>query len=178
VWSPGIIDGLVQTQDYARTLLSTAPEATAEIVSARLANRMARQRRVLYRDDPPDAWLVVDEMSLYRRVGSPAIMAEQMRHLSEVARLPHVTLQVLPAVAHPANASDLIVTDDAAYVEHLAAGYTYTEAETVTRLTRLFGTIRGECYRVSESAALFERMTEIWTHGARAAIQTPTAERA
>jgi transcriptional regulator with XRE-family HTH domain len=178
-WWPSIVSGLLQTESYANALLKTSPGATDEIIRVRLASRMERQRRVLYRDDPPTAWFITDEMALYRRVGSPEIMAGQMRHLSEVASLPNVTIQVLPAVAHPANASGVIVADDsAAYVEHLAGGLVFTEEETVSSLLRTFDTLRGECLKVSESAALFERMTEIWTTGARAATQTPTAGRA
>lgn len=64
-----------------------------------------------------------------------------------------------------------------AWCEHVKGGYVYT-GESVTALLTLFDTLRGECYRVSESTALFERMTGIWTHGARAATQTPTAARA
>jgi hypothetical protein len=48
--------------------------------------------------------------------------------------MPNVTMQVLPAVAHPATASELIIADsDSAYAEHLAAGRVYTADETVTR---------------------------------------------
>ena len=133
--------GLLQTEGYARALLETSPAVTDEMVTARLAARMARQRRVLMRDDPPSAWFLVDQLSLYRLVGSAEIMAAQMGHLAAVAARPDVTLQVLPAVAHPANASELIVTDSAAYAEHLAGGFVYTDEETVTRLARLFHTI-------------------------------------
>lgn len=179
VWSPGFVDGLIQTQDYARAVLRTYPGVTDEILTARLASRMDRQRRVLMRDDPPAVWFVVDEVALYRRVGSAEIMVGQMRHLLDVAAMPNITVQVLPAVEHPASASEIIVADDAAYAEHAAAGFTYTEDETITRLTRLFTTIHGESYRVSESSALFERMMDTWTrHGARARSQRPTAERA
>ena len=132
-----------------------APAATPS--AARLANRMERQRRVLMREDPPAAWFMVDEMALYRRVGSPEVMAAQMRHLSDVAALPTVTVQVLPAVAHPANASGFIIAGDSAWCEHVKGGYVYT-GEPVTPLLTLFDTLRGECYRVSESAALLERM--------------------
>src|ERR1700724_1112075 len=97
-WWPSIISGLLQTEDYARALIAVQPAVTDEITHARLASRMERQRRVLYRDDPPSAWFVVDELALYRYVGSPEVMADQLRHLADVARLPHVTLQVLPAV--------------------------------------------------------------------------------
>ena len=55
--------------------------------------RMERQRRVLYRADPPEAWFIVDEHSLFRHVGSPRVMAAQMRHLAEVAGMPNVTVQ-------------------------------------------------------------------------------------
>jgi hypothetical protein len=177
-WMPGIMHGLLQTEAYARALLQTSPGATGEMATARLAARMARQRRVLGRDDPPSAWFLVDQLSLYRLVGSAEVMAEQMGHLAAVAAMPNVTLQVLPAVAHPANASELIVTDSAAYAEHVAGGYVFTEEETVTRLTRLFNTILSESYRASDSAAMIEEVGQIWTAGASPATQTPTAARA
>jgi hypothetical protein len=174
VWSPGVIDGLVQTADYARGMLETAPGVTAEVITARLASRMARQVRVLMRDDPPSVCAIIDHAALYRLVGSAAVMVSQMARLAEVAAMPNVTLQVLPAVAHPAGASGFMVTDSAAYAEHVIGGYAYTEAETVTVLRRLFDTIRGESYRASESAAIIRRAGEIWT-GEQQHTQTPTA---
>lgn len=172
-WSPVMIHGLLQTQAYTRALLMTARGVTSEIIAARLANRMERQQRILYRDDPPDAWFVIDELSLYRRVGSAEVMAAQCAHLAEVAQLPHVTMQILPAVEHPAGASELIVTDSAAYVEHMISGAVYTDEQTVSTLSGMFHTILAECYRASESRARLERMTDIWTGGNRA-IAKPT----
>lgn len=165
VWSPGVVDGLVQTEDYARAHMLTYPDATVEIVGARLANRMQRQQRVLYREDPPSAVFVVDELALYRQVGTAGIMSAQLGHLASVARLPHVTLQVLPAVAHPANASELIVTDSAAYVEHLTGGLVHTDPETVTAMLRLFTKINAESEKASESLAMIERTAEAWATG-------------
>jgi hypothetical protein len=165
VWAPGIVHGLLQTEDYARTFFALLPGASDEVIAARLANRMERQRRVLFRkDDPPSVSCVVDHTALYRLVGSPQIMAAQMRHLAEVARMPNVTLQVLPAVAHPATASELIIADNnAAYAEHLAAGGVYTEDDRVAYLERLFAMIRAECYRASDSAAILGKAERIWT---------------
>jgi hypothetical protein len=178
VWSPGIVHGLLQTEDYARALISVQPTVTAEITRARLANRMERQRRVIARDDPPSAWFVVDELALYRLVGSTEIMAGQMRQLLAVAALPRVTLTVMPAATHPANASELIIADNAAYTEHMAGGFTYTDDETVSALTTRFDSLRGECYRVSESAALIERLGETWTAGVSPLTRTATADHA
>jgi transcriptional regulator with XRE-family HTH domain len=174
-WYPGIITGLLQTEGYARAVLSAARGVADEVISARLASRMERQRRVLFRENPPATWFVVDEMALYRRAGSSEIMAGQMRHLSHVAKLPHVTLTVMPAVIHPGNESGFVMTDSAAYAEHVAGGYTFTEEETVTALAMRFDTLRAESYRASESLALIERMTGVWTTGARAATAGPTA---
>jgi transcriptional regulator with XRE-family HTH domain len=168
VWSPGVVDGFLQTEDYARALLSTVPGVTDEMVTSRLRSRMERQRRVLLRDDPPAAWFVVDELSLYRLVGSSEVMAVQMRHLAEVASLPNVTMQILPAVAHPANASELIVTDNAVFVEHLVGGLVYTEDETVSSLQRLFYTILSESDRASESLATIVEVGEQWIGGSPA----------
>lgn len=175
VWAPGIVHGLFQTEGYARALITALPGVTDEVVAVRLASRMERQRRVLFRkDDPPSVGCIVDHAALYRLVGSPEIMAGQMRHLAEVAAMPNVTLQILPAVAHPATASELIIADNnAAYAEHLAAGGVYTEDETVTSLERLFATIRGEGYRVSESLAVIRKAEEIWT-GASPPTAGPT----
>jgi DNA-binding XRE family transcriptional regulator len=164
VWSPGIVHGLFQTETYARTFLEAQPGVTDEMIAGRLANRMERQRHVLFRTDPSLVCSIVDHTALYRLVGSPEIMTGQMRHLAEVATLPNLTLQVLPAVAHPATTSELIIADNsAAYCEHLAAGGVYTEGETVTRLEQVFATIHGECYRVSESLAVIRKAEEIWT---------------
>jgi transcriptional regulator with XRE-family HTH domain len=177
-WWPSVVSGLLQTEDYARALLSVAPGVTAEVVSARLAGRMARQQRVVFREEPPSAWFVVDEMALYRRVGSPQMMAAQMRRLADVARLPNVTLTVMGPIAHPANESGFIIADSAAYAEHVGGGYVFTEPDTVTSLSMRFDTLRAESYRASESLDLIERMAGIWTTGVRAAPAGATAGRA
>jgi transcriptional regulator with XRE-family HTH domain len=164
-WSPGVLHGLLQTEQYASALLATLPDVTADVITARTVSRLDRQRRVLLRDERPETWFVVDEHSLYRLVGSTGNMATQMRRLAEVAALPRVTVQVLPAIAHPAGASGFIVTDSAAYVEHVASGYVFTDEQTVSTLKRMFDTLRGECYRVSESLKMIERLGKAWAGG-------------
>jgi hypothetical protein len=176
VWSPGIIHGLLQSEDYARSLISTLPGVTGEQVRDRVASRMERQRRVLACDAPVSVRFVVDEVSLYRLVGSCEIMAGQTQHVLEVAALPNVTLQVLPLIAHPANASELIIADGAAYCEHLAGGYAYTEAPVVSSLAARFDALRDECYRASESVKILERMCEQWETGASPRIHTPMVD--
>jgi hypothetical protein len=165
VWMTGVVHGLLQTEAYARALLSTAAGVTDETIERRLKSRMERQRRVLLREpDPPLAFFVVDEIALYREVGSTEVMAEQMRHLSAVAAMPNVTMQILPAVAHPATASGFVLADDSAWCEHVVSGGVY-DADYVSTLTRMFDSLRAESYRASESAALTERLGKTWASG-------------
>lgn len=57
--------------------------------------RIARQE-VLRGDPPLVLSAVLDEAVLRRRVGGPAAMRDQLRHLLQLAALPHVRLQVIP----------------------------------------------------------------------------------
>jgi transcriptional regulator with XRE-family HTH domain len=176
VWMPGILHGLLQTEDYARALIAAVPRTSAETAAARLASRIERQRRVLLREEPPSAWILVDELALYRQVGAAEAMAAQLRRLLDVAAMQTVTLQVLPAVAHCANASEFIIADGVAYAEHVAGGYVFTDDETVSALAVRFDSLRGECCKVSESLALIERLAEAWATGVNPL--TPTATEA
>src|SRR5260370_40283946 len=118
---------------------------------------------------------LVDEVALYRLVGSPECMSEQMRHLLTVAALPSVTLQLVPLVAHAANASGLVIAGGAAYCEHIGGGSVYTEPRRVSSLARRLDTLRGECRRVSETAAMIDRMSETWSTGGNPPIPTLAA---
>lgn len=169
VWAPGIIDGLAQSESYARALLSVHPGATDEVVAARLKGRMDRQRRLL-RDDGPTVGLLVELSALYRAVGSAEIMAEQCAHLAEVAKLDAVTLQVVPPVTIPLATASLMLTGDAAYTENALSGSVYTDDETVRRLRRLITTVRAEARPASESLAMIRKAERQWS-----GVRAPTA---
>jgi hypothetical protein len=175
-WFPSLLDGLLQTEDYARVILSVGPGVTEDEVSDRLAARMKRQA-ILARDDPPAAWFLVDEAALHRCVGSPAVMAAQMAHLVAVARLPSVTIQVVPNIEHAGLLGGFSLTERAAYVETAVAGQVFEDTEIIAGLLTRFDTLRNEALRASESRAFIERTCEEWkATGARAATQGTTAE--
>jgi transcriptional regulator with XRE-family HTH domain len=161
LWTPLIVDGLFQTEDYARALIALSG-ATAEVAAARLKARMERQQRVLSRCRVS---YVLDQSALYRLVGSPEIMATQLRHLLDVAAKPNVVLQVMPEVAHVALAANYILADDAVWSEHVVSGGVYTDPEIVASVAARHDNLRGECLKVSESLALIERLAEQWTGG-------------
>ena len=178
IWQLGVLSGLLQTEEYARAILAVNPGVTEDQVRERLAARLARQA-ILARDDPPAAWFLVDEGALRRCVGTREVMAAQLAHLAGVARLPNVTIQVVPSIAHTGVLGGFAVAERAAYVETAVAGQVFEDPDIIAGLTTQFDTLRNEALRGSESLALIERMCEEWTaSGARAAIQAPTAESA
>ncbi|MGW5665964.1 helix-turn-helix domain-containing protein [Streptomyces sp. NPDC003758] len=90
------VPGLLQTEDYARALLSAGnPHAPTEATERRVALRMRRQE-LLSRPSPPRVWVVMDETVLRWPVGGPKVMRAQIDHLIAMNALPHVTLQVMP----------------------------------------------------------------------------------
>jgi hypothetical protein len=155
-WSPGSIDGLLQTADYARCQIAIEPRVTAEQVAERVANRMARQQRVLFREDPPRGCFLVSITSL--RTMPASIRPAQLRHLLEVSELPNVTVQVVPECWHPGMSGGFIVADGAAYTESATSGQLYADEDSVAKFAERFDSIRSEAMRASESSALIREM--------------------
>jgi len=178
IWQLGVLSGLLQTEGYARAILAVEPGVTDDEVNARLTARLARQA-ILTRDDPPAAWFLVDEAALRRCVGSRDIMAAQLAHLAGLARLPNLTIQVVPNIAHAGLLGGFAAAERAAYVETAVAGQVFEDEGIIAGLLTRFDTLRSEAFRGSESLTLIERMCEEWkATGARAVIQAPTAANA
>lgn len=106
-----LVPGLLQTPAYARALaLATKPDSTDAELDKQVELRRKRQQRVTD-DDPPTMHAVLNEAVLLRRVGGADVMREQLMHLVELAKVSHVTLQVLPfeAGAHPAMTAPFLM---------------------------------------------------------------------
>ena len=90
------VNGLFQTEDYARavTMLGHTAAPAAEI-ERRVSLRLKRQD-LLTSPEPPQVWSVLDEGALRRPVGGRAVMRAQLQRLIELAGLRHVTVQVVP----------------------------------------------------------------------------------
>src|SRR6185437_1617119 len=155
-WSPNVVDGLLQTEEYARAQIGLFPGVSKDQVDDRVANRMARQQRVLYRENPPTAHFLVDITALQRMPG--AFRTAQLCHLLETAALPNVTIQVVPVCWHSGMSGGFILTDRAGYAEAVHAGQVHGDDETVGALASRFDSIRSEAMRASESATLIREM--------------------
>ena len=94
-FEPLVVPGLLQTETYARAILSTRMGATREELDDAVAGRIERQR-VLDREHPPELWVILDEAVLRRPVGGPEVMREQLARLVEVGQRPNIAIQVVP----------------------------------------------------------------------------------
>jgi transcriptional regulator with XRE-family HTH domain len=90
------VPGLFQTEDYARAVTRLGHQTAAEEEIERRVTMRLKRQDLLTRPKPPLVWAVMDEAVLRRPIGGPAVTRAQFARLVEAARLPGVTLQVVP----------------------------------------------------------------------------------
>lgn len=96
-WDAYVVPGLFQTERAAAELIRVGrPELTPAEVDLLVELRIARQREILDRENPPQIWSVIAEPALRWRVGGAEVQRSQIEHLVELAARPHVEIQVLP----------------------------------------------------------------------------------
>lgn len=96
-YNNSVIDGLLQTKEYAQAVFSSRrPPFTEEELEQQVAARLARQEIVSSATARPLFSFVLCEATLRRPIGGRMVMRGQLERLLEVARLPNIDLQVLP----------------------------------------------------------------------------------
>lgn len=96
-WCHGVINGLVQTPEYAHALIMSAKVAndtTDHFVEQAVDVRLKRQRRIT--DEGLEFHCIMDEAALSNTVGSSEIMRAQLQAIAELDQLPNVTIQIIP----------------------------------------------------------------------------------
>lgn len=91
---PLIMPGLLQTEDYTRSLLQVGYSTEPEVINRIIESRRERQE-ALDRDSPPDLFVVLDEAVLRRQIGGPSVMKRQLSHLLRAATRPNISIQIL-----------------------------------------------------------------------------------
>ncbi|AOT60616.1 MULTISPECIES: helix-turn-helix domain-containing protein [Streptomyces] len=160
------VPGLLQTPAYARELLTVAVPAMSRLESM-LRARLSR-RTLLYRDDPPVLWTILDEAVLLRPIGGPDVMREQLGHLLSVsAGLANVTLQVLPydRGAHPVLGGSLTVLSfldrpSVAYLENSHSGELVESSGRVHNYALAFDHLLAQALSPQASARLIRNVME------------------
>ncbi|SEP86760.1 helix-turn-helix domain-containing protein [Streptomyces radiopugnans] len=144
-----VVPGLLQTEDYARAVLSLdVLLKSREQLEERIAARLARQER-LRSSDRPGLWIVLDEAVLRRPIGDRSIMRGQLTRLLEAAQEFRITVQVLPfgQGGHEALGGSLTVLElpdgsEVAYKEGADFGQLIEEPSEVKRYSEIYDRLR------------------------------------
>ena len=170
------VPGLLQTADYARVIHETAAlDFSSERIDQFVQVRMTRQR-ALTRESPLQLWAVLDEPVVHRLVGGYRVMRDQLRQMAETAKMPNVTIQIVPfsVGAHPAMESSFDILDLGAvapsvvYVEGLAGNMYLERTQDLERYEKAFEILRGTALSPQDS---FELITETAVRYNRAVVR-------
>jgi len=98
IWHVDVVTGLLQTEAYARHIISSYSkvEPIAPGMIERLVKVRMQRQRVLSLEDQVQLEVVLDESVLKRRVGNDMVMYEQLQRLIQEADRPNLTLRILP----------------------------------------------------------------------------------
>jgi hypothetical protein len=164
-----VIPGLLQSAEYAAAMIRAARLSDTPLeIDRRVHVRMARQS-LLTQDDPIDLWVVLDEAVLSRPVGGDEVMLDQLVRLVEAAKLPNVTLQILPfaAGAHAGMDGTFAILDfpeaadpDVVYAENATGGLFLEKADELDKYSSIFDTIRSTALTPEGSIAMIEMLVE------------------
>ena len=148
IWHVDVVAGLLQTEAYARHIISSYSkvEPVAPGMIGRLVRVRMRRQEVLDRDGFQLS-VVLDESVLRRRIGDASVMYEQLQRLARDADRPNVTLRVLPLDAqHSVSVESFVIfgfgvdseamLQDVVSTEQLVSGFTL-EGERETYLHRI-----------------------------------------
>ena len=149
VWHVDVVTGLLQTEAYARHIISSYSrvEPIAPGMIERLVRVRMRRQQVLNPERELHLSVVLDESVLKRRVGNDLVMLEQLMRLVHEADRPNVTVQILPLdTQHTVFGESFVIfrfgsdedasLQDVVSAEHLRNGFSL-EAEKETYLHRI-----------------------------------------
>ncbi|MFE4855579.1 helix-turn-helix domain-containing protein [Streptomyces sp. NPDC056670] len=175
VYDPQVVPGLLQTRQYAESLIAGAlPETAPTDVEKRVNVRLRRQERVKAAENPLRLWVVIDEAALRRRVGDKQLMIDQLEFLIEQSQLPHVTVQVLPFSmgAHPGingqyailefpDASDSSVV----YIEGVTSDLYLEKANDVQKYSVMYEHLRAQALNVDQTREFITKVAKEYADG-------------
>lgn len=152
----GRIPGLLQTEDYARAVISSGL-SPKDGVEAKVRARKDRQV-LLRREWPPQCTFYIHECALRTPVGSDAIMNDQLLHLVFASGRPHIGIRVvlMDAGPHPGLTGSFILMEYAevvpvVYLENQVASLFLDREKAVDRYHDVLCTLAGLALGEAES---------------------------
>ena len=168
-YEPLLVPGLLQTEDYARAILSVQPGITEDQLEKQVAARIARQS-ILDGADAPQVWCVLDEGVLHRMIGNRKTTHDTLMHLARMAEHPKVTVQVIPSSvgAHAGLLGAFAMADVDGhawlYLETSAEGQISESPSMITLVAHRFDKLRSDAFPWTASRDLILKVAEDeWT---------------
>ncbi|WP_230395456.1 helix-turn-helix domain-containing protein [Plantactinospora alkalitolerans] len=163
------VPGLLQTEAYARAIVSSDGRLTDEAVEARVMARAERQRR-LSGDDPPQFMAVLDEAVLHRAVGGPAVMREQLFHLvrlNEERRRTRIHIVPSSVGAYAGLTGPFIIAtlperEEVLYLEDRLRGQVVARPDDVAEVREHWEDILAEALTLPQSTELIAKVAKTW----------------
>ncbi len=165
-FSATLVNGLLQTPDYARAVFRAGgPFIGPAEIERRIGARMERRSVIGGQGGPGGAqlWVVLHETVLRTPVGGPPVMTGQLRHLLDVTASHRVVVQVLPfaAGAHALASGSVTIVEFAdqptvAYVEGPFAGQVLSDPATVRNVRQSYDLVRAAALSPAASAVMIE----------------------
>jgi transcriptional regulator with XRE-family HTH domain len=179
IWHVDVVTGLLQTEAYARHIISSYSrvEPIAPGMIGRMVKVRMRRQQILDREDLQLS-VVLDESVLKRRIGDELVMYEQLDWLVKAADRPNLTLRILPLeTQHLVFGESFVIfgfgdysdamLQDVVSTEHLKSGF-ILEGERETYLHRIaFQTLLEASLDPARSRALILETAESHWSGAR-----------
>lgn len=167
-WEPLVVPGLLQTEEYARAIMTAGQPGHGRWVAEQQVTARLERQRLLDRDDPPLMWMLIGETALRNPVGGPKVLSDQLvRLLDAEAGHPKVILQVVPltAGAHPGLDGPLVLltgsgAHDVAYLEVQGRGQLIDRAEDVARYGLVYDLLRAVALPPDASRELIARLAK------------------
>ncbi|MFI5665455.1 helix-turn-helix domain-containing protein [Streptomyces sp. NPDC051704] len=158
-----LVDGLLQTEVYARTVLGVRG---GEGLDGKVAARLERQR-ILDRENPPLMWVVMSEAVLHQEIGGRLVMRNQLAQLLDLQRREWVQVQILPfeAGAHTGQMGSFNVLrfdddPDLVYTEDFVQGHMTANPQALREGSLRYDHLQAAALSVEDSAARIARVME------------------
>ena len=169
-YETNLIPGLLQTEEYARTLFRQIDTDTEAQVAERVKARLSRHARFRSPNGPLCVALL-EESCIRQVVGSRLVMRDQLDLLLELGTLPNIHIQLIPFSYHhtvaPTQSMSLITMPDGerwVYSEYLDGGHFSADPAVLARHQRIYDQVRAEALSPRESAALIAEAREGYDH--------------
>jgi transcriptional regulator with XRE-family HTH domain len=165
-YQPQLIPDLLQTRDYARAIADEDPAFTGDEPRQKAVAALTARQTAMLDSGSPIA-VVLSEATLHQQVGGPAVMAQQVARLADLASdHPAITLQLLPftAGAHAASGSGgftvlrFMPGLGVVHLSALPAGTWLEDPTDVAAYSRAFGLLRAAALSPADTAALLRQM--------------------